>query len=71
MSEYAGPPTTTPPEPGWHPDLIETPPPPRRLPAQDHAAIDADERAARRFTLMIGTVAAVTLGVLALTLLLG
>lgn len=71
MSEYPGPPTTTPPEPGWHPELVETPAPPRRLPPQDHAAMDAEEGAARRFTLMIGTVAAVTLAVLALAFLIG
>lgn len=30
--------------------MVIRPAPPRRLPAQDHAALDAAERAARRFT---------------------
>lgn len=47
---YAGPPPTTPPPPGWRPPVVIEPAPPRELPPQDHAALDAAERAARRFT---------------------
>jgi hypothetical protein len=47
---YPGPPPSTPPPAGWRPALVVRPAPPRRLPAQDHAALDAAERAARRLT---------------------
>lgn len=56
---YQGPPPTTPPPPGWKPQVVVRPAPPRRLPAQDHAALDAAERAARRFTWVLAAIAGV------------
>jgi hypothetical protein len=47
---YLGPPPTTPPPPGWRPPVVIRPLPPRELPPQDHAALDAAERTARRVT---------------------
>jgi hypothetical protein len=70
VSEYSGPPSTSRPEPGWQPEIIEGAPPPRVLPVQDHAALNAQDAAARRFTLFIGAIAATTLAVLTLVLLL-
>lgn len=37
--------------------MIVLPDPPRRLPDIDHAALDAEEREARRFTWRLGAVA--------------
>jgi CHASE3 domain sensor protein len=37
--------------------VVVRPAPPRRLPAQDHPALDAAERAARRFTWVLAGVA--------------
>ena len=54
---YSGPPPTTPPPPGWRPQVIVLPDPPRQLPPVDHAALDAEERQARRFTWRLGAVA--------------
>jgi hypothetical protein len=56
---YPGPPQTDPPPPDWRPRVVRDPAPPRRLPPQDHAALDAAERAARRFTWAVGAVAMV------------
>lgn len=56
---YPGPPPSTPPPPGWRPALVVRPAPPRRLPAQDHAALDAAERAARRLTWAVAASAGV------------
>ena len=42
--------------------------PPRKLPPQDHAALDAEERDARRFTLGLGAAAAVIAVVVACVL---
>jgi hypothetical protein len=39
--------------------MVVRPAPPRRLPAQDHAALDAAERVARRFTWLLTGVAGV------------
>lgn len=47
---YTGPPPSTPPPPGWRPPVVIRPAPPRQLPPEDHAGLDAAERAARRFT---------------------
>ena len=56
-SGYAGPPASTPPPPGWRPQFVVQPAPPRQLPAQDHADLDAQERSARTLTYGIGLVA--------------
>ncbi|MPZ27178.1 MAG: hypothetical protein GEV12_12400 [Micromonosporaceae bacterium] len=56
---YPGPPPTTPPPPGWRPPVVSRPAPPRELPPQDHAALDAAERTARRLSLAIAAVAGV------------
>lgn len=54
---YEGPPKTAPPPTGWSvPHVVESAPP-RRLPPQDHAAIDDAEARARVFTLGMGAVA--------------
>lgn len=55
---YAGPPSGGPPQPGWRPEFIVRPAPPRPLPAQDHPGIDQQEATARTFTYGIGMVAA-------------
>ncbi|WP_051366475.1 hypothetical protein [Hamadaea tsunoensis] len=60
MSEYPGPPIAVPPQ-DFHPELVEVVDPPRRLPEQDAAALDADERRARRFTLLVGAIAVAAL----------
>lgn len=56
---YPGPPPTTPPPPDWRPPYVTRPHPPRPLPEQDHAAIDAAERQARRVTWAVAAVAGV------------
>ena len=61
---YAGPPAMAPPATGWRPERIVEPAPPRRLPAQDHSAIDADEARARAMTYGIGVLAGVALVIL-------
>jgi hypothetical protein len=65
---YAGPPRTAPPPPGWRPRVLIQPPPPHELPAQDLAAIDAEEREARTITYGVGLVAGAILLVLLLVL---
>jgi hypothetical protein len=55
--EYAGPPPSAPPPPGWRPELVVQPSPPRPLPPQDHADLDAREQSARTLTYGIGLVA--------------
>jgi hypothetical protein len=59
---YPGPPPTTPPPPGWRPPVVVRPRAPRQLPPQDHAELDAAERAARRVTWAV----AIAAGVIAL-----
>jgi hypothetical protein len=54
---YQGPPRTTPPPTGWRPPHVIQPAPPRRLPEQDHAAIDEDEARARTLTRGLAMVA--------------
>lgn len=65
---YTGPPASTPPPPGWRPPVVVQPPPPRILPAQDHSALDAAERAADRLTYLLGAGAGVIAFVIALVL---
>jgi hypothetical protein len=50
--------------------VVEAVDPPRTLPHQDHAAMDAAERKAARFTLLVGGIATLTLALLALSRLL-
>lgn len=47
---YEGPPVNVPPPPGWRVEAVALPGEPRRLPPQDHAAIDAAEQRARLVT---------------------
>lgn len=49
-SGYQGPPVNVPPPPGWRVEAVALPGEPRRLPPQDHAAIDAAEQRARLVT---------------------
>lgn len=56
---YTGPPRSIPPPPDWRPPTVVQPAPPRTLPPQDHDALDAAERTARRVTWVVGTVAGV------------
>ena len=46
-----------PPPPDWRPPVLAQPPAPRSLPAQDEAALDEQESAARSMTYGIGLVA--------------
>lgn len=56
-SGYTGPPQNMPPQPGWRPEFVVQPAPPRALPAQDHGWIDVQEAAARTVTYGVGLVA--------------
>ncbi|MEV0273267.1 hypothetical protein AB0H43_31230 [Hamadaea sp. NPDC050747] len=67
MSEYAGPPVT-PHDPNYQPEIIEGESFPRKLPFQDHAALDREDAAARQFTFFIGGIAALTLCALVLVM---
>jgi len=49
---------------GWRPAHLIATAPPRTLPEQDNAAIDAAENGARTFTLGVGGVAVLVLTVL-------
>jgi hypothetical protein len=53
-----------PPPFSWRPDVIVEVPPPRRLPNQDHAAIDDEEAHARTVTYGIAAVVAALIIVL-------
>jgi hypothetical protein len=55
--EYSGPPRTDPPAGNWRPPIIQQPPPPRSMPAQNADALDESERSARTVTFGIGLVA--------------
>lgn len=66
MAQYPGPPISSAPDPAWHLDVVDPVDPPRLLPGQDHAAMDAAERSATRFTLLVGLIAGVTLTLIAL-----
>lgn len=48
--------------------MVVAPPPPRVLPPQDHVALDAGERAARRFTWLVAACAGPVLLVVACVL---
>lgn len=61
---YDGPPVGQPAEPGWHPEIRESAPLPRKLPVIDDDAVDAAEREAARLTYTVGVVAVVMLIVL-------
>ena len=61
---YSPPPPTVAPPIGWRPAEVLTTAPPRALPEQDQAAIDAAEQAAHRFSVAVGAVAAVVLTIL-------
>lgn len=54
---YEGPPVNVPPPPGWRVEAVALPGEPRRVPAQDHAAIDAAEQRARLLTHWLALVA--------------
>ncbi|WP_157930681.1 hypothetical protein [Glycomyces xiaoerkulensis] len=47
---YEGPPANVPPPPGWRVETVAVPDAPRRMPKQDHAAIDAAEQRAKLVT---------------------
>ncbi|MET7822305.1 hypothetical protein [Micromonospora zamorensis] len=63
-SGYAGPPPSVPPPSGWRPPVHLQPAPPRRLPPQDMADLDAAEQRSQRVTYGFGAAAAVVLVVL-------
>jgi hypothetical protein len=65
---YSGPPRTIPPPAGWRPRLVVQPQPPRKLPPQDLATLDAQEREARTITYGIGMIAGAVLLVVLLIL---
>jgi hypothetical protein len=65
---YTGPPRTLPPPPDWRPKLLVQPPPPRTLPKQDMATLDAQEKEERTLTYGIGMVAGAILLVVLLIL---
>ncbi|BCJ36817.1 hypothetical protein Athai_43200 [Actinocatenispora thailandica] len=54
---YEPPPPSTPPPAGWRPPVVVPTAPPRDMPAQQHARIDEEERAARTITYGVGLVA--------------
>ncbi|QOC93785.1 hypothetical protein [Micromonospora craniellae] len=64
VAGYSGPPPTIAPPPGWRPPVHFQAAPPRRLPAQDMGALDAQEQRAQRTTWVIGGVAGAVLVVL-------
>ncbi|MEV7329302.1 hypothetical protein [Micromonospora sp. NPDC093244] len=61
---YAGPPASTPPPAGWRPPVHLEPTAPRRLPAQDMAALDTAEQRSQRVTYGFGAAVGVVLVVL-------
>jgi hypothetical protein len=61
---YQGPPRSTLPPADWRPAKVVEPAPPRRLPPQDHAALDEDEARARTVTRGIALVTAALLVVI-------
>jgi hypothetical protein len=65
---YTGPPRTTPPSPDWRPRTLIQVPPPRRMPAQDGARLDSQEREARTITYGIGMVAGAVLFIVLIVL---
>lgn len=65
---YGGPPPSAPPPPGWRTPTVAEPHRPRRLPAQDRAALDAAEQEATRFTYGVGMLAGVIVLILLIVL---
>ncbi|MEU7873272.1 translation initiation factor 2 [Dactylosporangium sp. NPDC049140] len=65
---YTGAPRSTPPPHGWRPPVVETPAPPRTLPAQDGERIDREEQAATILTKGMGIFAGAVMLVLLLIL---
>jgi hypothetical protein len=65
-AEYAGPPRTVPPPPGWRLPRVAQLPPARTLPVQDTALLDAEDQMARTFTYGIAMVAGAIMVVLLL-----
>jgi hypothetical protein len=65
---YQGPPPTNPPPAGWRPPVVAQPASPRRLPEQDHARLDVEEKAAKTLTTGIGMLVGAVLLVLILIL---
>ncbi|MFF0172803.1 hypothetical protein ACWD6L_12360 [Micromonospora profundi] len=63
-SAYPGPPPSVPPPAGWRPPVHLQPAPPRRLPPQDMADLDAAEQRSQRVTYGFGAAAGVVLVVL-------
>ncbi len=67
---YTGPPPTTPPPAeAWRGPVITPPAPPRQLPEQDHAALDAEDERSRAVTLGVGILAGAVLLVLLIVVL--
>ncbi|TDC58331.1 hypothetical protein E1258_20810 [Micromonospora sp. KC207] len=60
-ARYDGPPPTTLPPPGWRPPLHVRAAPPRQLPPQDMAGLDAVEQRAQHVTWGVGAIAGVVL----------
>ncbi|MGC4757303.1 hypothetical protein [Micromonospora trifolii] len=63
-SGYPGPPPSVPPPAGWRPPVHLQPAPPRQLPPQDMAGLDAAEQRSQRVTYGFGAAAGVVLLVL-------
>ncbi|SCE70528.1 hypothetical protein GA0070561_0997 [Micromonospora saelicesensis] len=63
-SGYSGPPPSVPPPAGWRPPVHLQPAPPRQLPPQDMADLDAAEQRSQRVTYGFGAAAGVVLLVL-------
>ncbi|WP_444949851.1 hypothetical protein [Micromonospora ureilytica] len=61
---YSGPPPSLPPPAGWRPPVHLQPAPPRQLPPQDMADLDAVEQRSQRVTYGFGAAAGVVLLVL-------
>jgi hypothetical protein len=66
VAQYPGPPISSAPDPVWHAEVIDPVDPPRALPDQDHAGMAAADRSAKRFTLLVGLIAGVTLALIAI-----
>ncbi|MGW5557571.1 hypothetical protein ACWER9_10145 [Micromonospora sp. NPDC003944] len=58
---YSGPPPSVPPPAGWRPPVHLQPAPPRHLPPQDMADLDAAEQRSQRVTYGFGAAAGVVL----------
>ncbi|WFE50414.1 hypothetical protein [Micromonospora sp. WMMD1155] len=61
VSGYTGPPPSVPPPTGWRPPVHLQPAPPRQLPPQDMAYLDAAEQRSQRVTYGFGAAAGVVL----------